>query len=748
MKQTFIKFLALCAFVFGTMNLWAISGSDTEASQGDFDAGYDYEFTTEGTTVTITFTLKDDKDGVLCYFWDYTNGFKELSEYSIGKTGTWVFTDQTIGSTLSFACKFAFAGGMAVTKTFNYEVGSDPAPVTPAAVGDTIKIVNADPEYTLFYKVTNITEGSRAVTVVKDLPNDPYHAVMPSGDIVIPDSVADEAGIKYAVTVIGDHAFYPCNNITSITLPDGITDIENYGLRIDNINLTDLRIPKQLNAFVPSYSLPRKLKKITVAEGNTIYSIIEDMLFYHGDTLVRCPYLGIDSIALPACTRYLGGSALDCTDFKIIKFNEGFTRFLSGTMQQHGIEKIYWPASLNYMYASALTTDTYTHLRDMYIAEGNTSFAIIDRSVYSLDEEGNPYSLRWVPGIDTPDPLIIPEGVTLLTEYACSNAEVSTIYLPSTLEKIADRAFNHFGQNQMGDLYIKAKQVPVGLSASVSMIYQYASNINLHLPCDTLEGWNAKLYDTNHFKSVTTELMHATYIPEIIWSTMEATDTTSCNNVEVTVTPNLGYKFDKWFDGVTDAVRVFEVVSDTVFPDVVIALDSAFSEITAPAGMENWYVASYMDATTREHTIDSVYLFFDMDGLSATSWDATMQEGLEGAIRWQNSSWHELPGGQVIDQKFFGGIQCHYKYQAYFLVDNEHLVEGAHWKIYIAPNMGKCTLMEEDLLCEGILGKGVTTAIDRAGVTEPVGVMKRLVGGQLLIERNGQTYDARGALLR
>lgn len=101
------------------------SGKDDEAQQGTFEVGYNYGFETDGTNVIMTFELQDDKDGVIAYLWRETP-FQETSMTHVsGKIFTGTVNDQAPGTTISYACKFAFAGGLAVTKYFQYEVGDD-----------------------------------------------------------------------------------------------------------------------------------------------------------------------------------------------------------------------------------------------------------------------------------------------------------------------------------------------------------------------------------------------------------------------------------------------------------------------------------------------------------------------------------------------------------------------------------------------------------------------------------------------
>jgi hypothetical protein len=100
------------------------AGTSTEASQGSFSMGYKYAFETIGTDVKINFELLDDKAGVVAYLWKQSP-FSETPMTNVsGKSFTKTINAQTIGATISYACKFAFAGGLSVTKYFSYVVGN------------------------------------------------------------------------------------------------------------------------------------------------------------------------------------------------------------------------------------------------------------------------------------------------------------------------------------------------------------------------------------------------------------------------------------------------------------------------------------------------------------------------------------------------------------------------------------------------------------------------------------------------
>ena len=100
--------------------------SATQAQQGSFSAGYIAKFETIGTSVKITFTLLDtNRDGVVAYLWKESPFEESQMTNESGLTFSKTVSGFTNGQTISFGCKFAFAGGLAVTKYFSYEVGKD-----------------------------------------------------------------------------------------------------------------------------------------------------------------------------------------------------------------------------------------------------------------------------------------------------------------------------------------------------------------------------------------------------------------------------------------------------------------------------------------------------------------------------------------------------------------------------------------------------------------------------------------------
>ena len=101
------------------------AGQSDVASQGNFEIGYTYSFVTEGNDVKVEFELLDSKTDLIAYLWRETP-FSESPMTALGgQKFTATIANQTLGSEISYACKFAFPGGLAVTEYIKYTIGDN-----------------------------------------------------------------------------------------------------------------------------------------------------------------------------------------------------------------------------------------------------------------------------------------------------------------------------------------------------------------------------------------------------------------------------------------------------------------------------------------------------------------------------------------------------------------------------------------------------------------------------------------------
>ena len=104
----------------------ACTETSNEAQQGSFSIGYIATFETVGSNVTFTFELLDtDRVGVVAYLWKQSPFTETAMDHVSGLTFSKTLSGFTDGQTINYACKFAFSGGLAVTKYISYVVGSN-----------------------------------------------------------------------------------------------------------------------------------------------------------------------------------------------------------------------------------------------------------------------------------------------------------------------------------------------------------------------------------------------------------------------------------------------------------------------------------------------------------------------------------------------------------------------------------------------------------------------------------------------
>jgi hypothetical protein len=146
------------------------------ATNGSFTTGYTYSFRTVGTDVIATFELLDNRTGIQGYAWTYNPNFAESIMTANGKIVTKIFSGQTLGATFKMACKFAYAGGMSVTKQFTYTVGKDCSTGTVPSQIPTIDFETVGKDWTW----TMYENGDNAASLFTFINNPSTSGINPS----------------------------------------------------------------------------------------------------------------------------------------------------------------------------------------------------------------------------------------------------------------------------------------------------------------------------------------------------------------------------------------------------------------------------------------------------------------------------------------------------------------------------------------------------------------------------------------
>ncbi len=133
------------------------------------------------------------------------------------------------------------------------------------------------------------------------------------------DSLADIT-LPETLTSIGDGAFSSCSALSSVTLGEALKTIGE-GAFSHCRGLTEFNIPAKLESIGDkNFEGCVNLEKITVAEENTKYSSIDGVLFNKGATeLIRCPQMKQGVYKVPATVTSVNDGAFgSCSELTFI----------------------------------------------------------------------------------------------------------------------------------------------------------------------------------------------------------------------------------------------------------------------------------------------------------------------------------------------------------------------------------------------------------------------------------------------
>ena len=254
-----------------------------------------------------------------------------------------------------------------------------------------------------------------------------------------------------SVTSIGDSAFYGCDRLTNITIPDSVTSIDDsafYGCD----RLTNITIPDSVTSIGDSafYGCDR-LTNITIPDGVTF---IGREAFYNCDSLT--------SVTIPDGVTFIGREAFwGCDRLTNITIPDSVTSIgYEAFYNCDSLTSVTIPDSVTSIGDSAfsgcdsLTSITVNVGNLVYHSEGNclietksktlivgcgTSVIPADGSVTSIGD----YAFC---NFDSLTSVTIPDSVTSIDDYAFYHCDgLTSVTIPDSVTTIGDRAFYYCG---------------------------------------------------------------------------------------------------------------------------------------------------------------------------------------------------------------------------------------------------------------------------------------------------------------
>ena len=263
-----------------------------------------------------------------------------------------------------------------------------------------------------------------------------------SGEVVIPSSVTYNAQ-TYTVTSIGEHAFYKCSSLTSVTIPNSVTSIGDQAFN-SCWGLTSVTIPNSVTsigdyAFIgcsglTSVTIPNSvtsigdrafnscwgLTSLSVEEGNTVYDSRNNcnaIIMTSTNTLI----FGCQNTTIPNTVTSIGENAFfECSGLTSVTIPNSVTSI--------GEDAFYW--------CTGLTSVT---IPNSVTVIGGGAFWDVPNIVYSGEATGSPWGARSVNGYV--DDYWVYSDNTKTTLLACSSAAQGEIIIPNSVTSIGSSAF-------------------------------------------------------------------------------------------------------------------------------------------------------------------------------------------------------------------------------------------------------------------------------------------------------------------
>lgn len=330
---------------------------------------------------------------------------------------------------------------------------------------------------TLFTSAADFMEDSICYNIIGDnVVEVTSRDIKYSGDVTIPASVIHD-GIVYQVTRVGNSAFYSCDDLTSVDIPEGVKEIGNYAFAYCR-KLSFVEFPNSLErlgvfAFyycngITSFYITRNVKEMDrnpfagclgvtdfmCSGNNAYYKSVNGVLFSKDmtDLVAYPPASSATSYDIPeSVTSILFAAFNHSANLQQVHIPESVTWVgPSAFLWCSGLESLVFPDTISYIGSSGVAYCT--NLTDLHLpANLDTIHNSTLNGLRSLPELTIPRTVKYIDNYAFSESTGLKtitfeegsclEGIGLMAFDHCSSLE--TFDMPNTVTTMASQVFGN-----------------------------------------------------------------------------------------------------------------------------------------------------------------------------------------------------------------------------------------------------------------------------------------------------------------
>ena len=244
------------------------------------------------------------------------------------------------------------------------------------------------------------------------------------------------AVFEEGVTSISEEAFFGCNSLTTVSLPNTLTSLNSWSF--NSCGITEIFIPASVNWISASaFYFTQSLQRIDVDPDNQSYMSVDGVVFSKdGTVLEQYPDARQGAYSVPEGVTTIGPVAFYSSNgLTGLTLPSTLTTIKHRAFYGVGISSVLIPASVTTIESGAFAA-----------CDSLTAFAVEAGGAFTADEQGALYTADMTVLVQVPagfsGAFVIPAGVREIHGDALHGANgITSVYIPAGVTKIGRAAF-------------------------------------------------------------------------------------------------------------------------------------------------------------------------------------------------------------------------------------------------------------------------------------------------------------------